>query len=225
MYDLLTSSPPTNGATPAAAGPVSHEIDSASARVFARMLDVVDYGLMLLLDDGHVVFANQVARGELDERHPLQLVGQSLQARRTQDTTALRAALSAATHKGLQRLLTLGDERSETATVAVLPMSEPFAGASGGAMLVLGKRQVCEDLSADAFARHHRLTQAEVRVLKQLCTGRRPSEIAHAQGVALSTVRTQIGSVREKTGASSIGALVREVAKLPPLLNLLRAVA
>ena len=40
--------------------------------------------------------------------------------------------------------------------------------------------------------------------------------------VAVSTVRTQIGSIRIKTGASSIRELVRQVAVLPPLVGALR---
>jgi hypothetical protein len=40
--------------------------------------------------------------------------------------------------------------------------------------------------------------------------------------VALSTVRTQIGSIRTKTGAGSIRDLVRQVALLPPLVGALR---
>jgi DNA-binding CsgD family transcriptional regulator len=40
--------------------------------------------------------------------------------------------------------------------------------------------------------------------------------------VAISTVRTQIGNLRLKTGAQSIRALVRQVAVLPPLMCALR---
>jgi hypothetical protein len=38
----------------------------------------------------------------------------------------------------------------------------------------------------------------------------------------VSTVRTQIGSIRAKTGANSIRELVRQVAVLPPLVGALR---
>ncbi|MEO8311967.1 MAG: helix-turn-helix transcriptional regulator, partial [Caldimonas sp.] len=41
-------------------------------------------------------------------------------------------------------------------------------------------------------------------------------------GVAISTVRSQIGSMRAKTGAESIRALVRQVAVLPPVKGVLR---
>jgi DNA-binding CsgD family transcriptional regulator len=87
---------------------------------------------------------------------------------------------------------------------------------------VLGKRQVCEKLSVQGFARSLAMTPAETRVLELLCAGVRPTEIAQRQGVAVSTVRTQIGSLRAKTGAGSIRELVRQVAVLPPLVGALR---
>lgn len=222
MYDVLTSSASNGFDAPAASGMLTGGRTAAGAAVLTRMLDVVDYGVMLILDDGHIVFANKVARGELDDCHPLQAVGDHLLARSAKDVAALRAAVHDAAHKGLQRLLSLTDPKGEAVTVAIIPIAERSADTTGSVMLVFGKRNVCDDLSADAFARQHKLTATEARVLKLLCTGRRPTEIALAQGVALSTVRTQIGSVRDKTGTRSIGALVREVGRLPPLVRLLR---
>jgi DNA-binding CsgD family transcriptional regulator len=56
-----------------------------------------------------------------------------------------------------------------------------------------------------------------------LCAGLDPQEVASQQGVAISTVRSQISSIRSKTGAPSIRELVRQVAVLPPLVNALRS--
>jgi DNA-binding CsgD family transcriptional regulator len=72
------------------------------------------------------------------------------------------------------------------------------------------------------FVRSVNLTPAETRVLELLCSGVRPTAIARQQNVAVSTVRTQIGSIRAKTGAASISELVRQVAVLPPLVGALR---
>jgi DNA-binding CsgD family transcriptional regulator len=80
-------------------------------------------------------------------------------------------------------------------------------------------------LSAHWFARSHGLTPAETRVLAALCDGLAPSVIAQAQSVAMSTVRSQIGAIRAKTGAPSIRALVRQIAVLPPLVGALRGAA
>ena len=81
---------------------------------------------------------------------------------------------------------------------------------------------MCEALSVQGFARSHGLTAAETRVLVALCEGTPPGAVAAQVGVAISTVRTQIGNIRQKTGAESIRDLVRQVAVLPPLMGVLR---
>ena len=76
----------------------------------------------------------------------------------------------------------------------------------------------------DWFARSNNLTPAETAVMKGLCADFTPLQIAARQGVGLATIRTQIGSIRLKTGAgSSIRALVRQVSLLPPLVSVLQA--
>lgn len=230
MYDLISPSDPPRRRFTDTAAPSAIDDPLVGAWLLARMLDAVPNCMLLVQDDGVVVFANLAARRELDEFHPLQLLGRELRVRRPQDVAPLREALHAASRKGLQRMLTLGDAGTETVTLSVTPASEAAIGEPAGSTLVFGKRNVFEDLSVDAFARHHNLTPAEARVLKQLCAGRRPSDVAREQGVALCTVRSQIGSIREKTGAADIGALVMMVAKLPPLMmrklwNALRAAA
>ena len=188
------------------------------------VFDEIDYGLILLSADGHVVHLNQAARVELDGTHPLQLQGTEIRARRTQDDPALADAMDAA-RRGLRRMLALGDPK-HVANVAVVPLAGPCGAGTGTAtLLILGKREVCEALSVEGFARCHRLTGAETRVLIELCRGAPPGEIASGLGVAVSTVRTQIGNLRLKTGAASIRALVRQVAVLPPLVSVLRHAA
>jgi len=184
-------------------------------------LDEVDYGMLLLTETGHVVHANHVARIELDGQHPLQLVGHELRARHTHDATALHAALQNAALRGLRKLLTLGDG-AHRACVSIVPVGADHAPGEASTLVMLGKRQVCESLSVQGFARSHSLTPAETRVLVALCQGTPPGEIAADLCVGIATVRSQIGSIRQKTGAGSIRALVRQVAVLPPLMGVLR---
>jgi DNA-binding CsgD family transcriptional regulator len=193
-----------------------------------RMLDEIDYGMLLVSADAHVLYVNHAARHELDGEHPLQLLGHALRAHRPQDVAPLYDALAAA-QRGLRRLLTLG-EGEHRVSVSVVPLpcagTEPGSGAAAAGqttLLVLGKRQMCAQLSVQGFARSMSLTPTETRVLELLCNGIRPTEIATRQGVAVSTVRTQIGSIRGKTGAASIRELVRQVALLPPLVGALRS--
>jgi DNA-binding CsgD family transcriptional regulator len=189
---------------------------------FGQMLDEIDYGMLLLNDRLDVLHANHVAQGEMDAKHPLHLQGRELRARRPLDMGVMHDALQGAARRGLRRLFSVG-EGAQAVSVAVVPLQGGAGAARGAAMLVvLGKRQMCGELSVQWFARNHSLTHAETRVLAALCAGRDPSQIAISQGVTLHTVRTQIGSVRAKTGAISIRELIRQVSMLPPLVSAIR---
>ena len=188
------------------------------ARCYELMLDEIDYGVLLLDGDAQVLHLNHAARCELDARHPLQLLGRQLRARDAADMVRLSAALQAAALRGLRRLLMLGQDEHRIALAVV-----PLATADGGAMqLSMGKRQMCGGLGVQWFARSHGLTLAETRVLESLSEGLHPNDIALRHGVGISTIRSQIGSIRQKTRSDSIGALVRQVAVLPPLVGALR---
>ena len=190
-----------------------------------RMLDEIDYGMLLVTADAQVIYLNHAARLELDGQHPLQMLGHSLRAHRPQDVAPLYDALAGA-QRGLRKLLPLG-AGAHRVSVSVVPLpggnSQRSEELRPTTLLVLGKRQVCEQLSVQGYARSMHLTPAETRVLELLCSGVRPTQIARQLNVAVSTVRTQIGSIRAKTAAASISELVRQVAVLPPMLSVLRA--
>jgi DNA-binding CsgD family transcriptional regulator len=193
-------------------------------RWFAATLDEIDYGMLLLTDEVRAMHVNHAARAELDAAHPLQLLGGELRARRPPDVLPLADALHAAARRGLRKLLSLGDG-AHRISLSIVPLSQPDDSDGPVTLLMLGKRRVCEVLSVQGFATSHGLTAAEARVLAALCRGAPPIAIAAEVGVAISTVRTQIGNIRLKTGAASIRALVQQVAALPPLMGVLREAA
>jgi DNA-binding CsgD family transcriptional regulator len=208
-------------------GPERRTANRDPAAWLTRMLDEIDYGMLLVTADAQVAYMNHAARLELDGHHPLQLSEQRLGAHSPPDVAPLYEALASA-QRGLRKLLTLG-EGAQQVSISVVPLPAMPAPAGGLGndtealtLLVLGKRQVCEQLSVQGYARSHHLTPAETRVLEGLCSGVQPSQIAANARVAVSTVRTQIGSIRTKTGAGSIRELVRQVAVLPPLVGALR---
>jgi DNA-binding CsgD family transcriptional regulator len=192
---------------------------TAACPSLVKMLDAVDYGVMMVDADGQLMFANLLARIELGGVGPLLAAGRRLAARSRTDGDALDTAVRDAAHKGLQRMLILGDAAGGQLSLAVTPL-ETAPGDTGTAMIALGRRTLCHTLSAQAAARLHGLTGAELRVLQQLCAGRRPIAIARNQGVEISTVRTQIGSIREKLGARDIVGVLAHMATLPPLPGL-----
>lgn len=218
---LATALNPLPG--PGYRGPERRSAASQGSRWLSLMLDEIDYGMVLLSDAGQVLHVNHAARAELDGDHPLQLLGRELRARLSTDVAPLNDALQAA-QRGLRRLITLGGPGSPL-TLAVVPLGTLASGAPQATLLLLGKRRVCERLSVEWFARSHALTPAETRVLESLCQGTDPRDVADQHGVGLATVRTQIGSIRAKTGTRSIRDLVRRVAELPPMVSSLRAAA
>lgn len=209
----------------------------AAPSMLLRMLDEIDYGMVLVTVSGTLRYANQLALRCLALPGPLRLSSGELFAPLAADQAQLRSALADAA-RGLRRLLHLGDG-AHAASIAVLPLADDDAadaGANGGgglrgaaaasplAMLLFGKRPACETLTVDIFARTQKLTGAEAAVLRGLCSGLRPKQIATGAGVAVSTVRTQINSIRVKTRTSSIRELVDRVAALPPITPAMKSV-
>jgi len=99
--------------------------------------------------------------------------------------------------------------------VAVHPVEA--GGGERWLMWMLGRSAVGNPLTVQWYAQACSLTAAEAAVLRRLCEGRHPAEIAALHGVAISTVRSQIGAVRAKTGCGSIRALLESLARLPPM--------
>lgn len=203
---------------------------SLAGQWLVASLDESDYGMLLLAVDPYeraclcVLHANRAARAELDATHPLVLHGDELHVRSARDAVLLHDAVRSARQRRLRKLLALGSG-DRTVGVTVKPLPGTTADGLGAVLLMLGRQQVCETLTMQSYAANRGLTPAESRVLAALSRGQRPEEIAAGLGVQISTVRTQIGSIRLKTGVASIGELVRRVSVLPPLMGVLHSMA
>jgi DNA-binding CsgD family transcriptional regulator len=180
------------------------------------VLDEVDYGLLIVTSDARVLHANRAALAQLADDHPIELDGLQLRMRSEADLQRWRDAFDAAA-RHLRRLLTF-DHHGDSVTVAVVPVATADDEAPA-VLVLLGRRRVSQDLSIDWFARTKGLTSTETGVLKLLCDGLDPKEIALRQHVAISTVRTQISRIREKTEAGGIRDLLRQVVVLPPMMS------
>jgi DNA-binding CsgD family transcriptional regulator len=60
----------------------------------------------------------------------------------------------------------------------------------------------------DAMRRRFRFTRTQARLAEMLCEGMRPTCAAEKLGVKISTVRTHVGQMYEKTGTHSQAQLV-----------------
>lgn len=203
-------------------GPERRRVQPGRLPPMQLALDEIDYGVVLLDADDGVVHANHAAHAILEGRHPLQLRDGRLTAPRGRDNKqALQDAIDNARRRGLRTLVTL-DDGTQRAVVSVTPLGQAFSGGDDHVLVMLGKRRVCEELTALSFGISYGLTAAETRVLYALCNGETPTELAHRHGVKVSTARTQINSIRSKIGARNIDELIRSVATLPPMVGALR---
>ncbi len=223
---MLPYPPPAAFMPPAPPKPSGAALDSLFSGWLAAILDEIDYPMLLVGGELDVLHANRTALTTLAGPRPLQLVGQRLRARAPQDVAPLSESVDDALQRGLRRLLLLGRDDDDAVWLAIVPLRRQLSAAAPdahgrAALLVLAKRRMWQPLSVQSFGRRLRLTGAETAVLEALCDGLLPHEVAQRNGVAMSTVRTQINALRSKMGAQNICDLVRRVALLPPILGAL----
>ncbi len=217
----------------------SPPIDTSEPQLLRLALNQMDYGLVIVdAETAMVQFVNALGHANLldcpdgptstPQGCGLRLLHGRVMAQRPADNDTLRRTLDRAA-TGLRGFLCLGGG-VQSCAVAVLPLigqrnaAEAVSSGMLGsavppsyALLVFAKQQLCDDSTMALFARERGLTNAEGQVLAQVCKGLRPAQIAYNHGVRISTVRTQLRSIRMKTCCETIRELVQKVSVLPPM--------
>ena len=187
-----------------------------------RVFDEVDYGMLLLDTDGRILHANHLARHELAQRRVLRACSGSLMGSTSEHSERIHQALEAA-GRGQRRLL-LMSEAGRDLSMAFTPLSHPLEDDAPTVLVMLSRQNACDNLAVRMFARSLGLSPTEEVVMLALCRGLDVQEIAKENGVAVSTVRSQVKTLREKAGASSVRRLLQRVNSLPPVVPALRIV-
>lgn len=185
-----------------------HELLRARAdrSLFESGLDQIGVGMLLLGDDGRVQFANRRAEALLratSGHHPAWFP-----ALQQLDRLARQG------HYSGQRLMTVQGSLYAMATPNTRAVGGALHNTKPGAVIWLIDTQRGGGslaLAASLFG----LTPAEQRVLSLLLEDQAPKQIAHALGIGLSTVRTQLSSLLQKTGARRQQDLLRLMAAFP----------
>jgi DNA-binding CsgD family transcriptional regulator len=188
-------------------------------RLQRALVDEIECGLIVCDGQGHIDFTNQAAQRELGSAGLLLHVDGYL-TRGPGAAGDLDTALRAAAQRGRRSLVRL-QSADDRLLVSVLPFGPDGVG-PGRVLVMLGRRQPCSDLGLELLAGTCGLTLAERRVLAALVRELTPREIAARHAVAMSTVRTQISSIRAKLGARSIEGLMLRAAEVPPVASALR---
>jgi DNA-binding CsgD family transcriptional regulator len=187
---------------------------AAASQLSLALFDHVGSGLLVCDADGLLRFVNHAARQELARGGLLVAVGRQMQ-RASGASGDLPGALRAAALKGRRSLVRLvrGDERLMAGTVpfSVPGLDQPLV------LVTLGRRQACSMLELEMLGASYGLTLAERRVLAALVREAKPKQIADENAVKVSTVRTQISSIRSKLGTRSVEGLLLRAAEMPPM--------
>lgn len=201
---------------PAARVPEAEAETAGAAELMRAVLDHVQLGLMAVAADGALRCANRAALHACLETPELRVDGGRLLAALQPGGSALGRAIAAA-RTGRWTLVSI-DGPAEPTLVAVMPLGANAGGDAATVLLMFGAARDAYALAMQLFAREAGLTAAETRVLYALADGRAPRQIAQQHEVALSTVRSQVGSIRAKIGARSLTHVARAVGRLPPVM-------
>ncbi len=223
----------------------AHPPPQATLSQMAQMADALMWPLLVLRADGTLLHANRAARRLLANQSLLALrpdrrlgrlpasqqpaFERALAAARQGQTVVLNWPASEGHPAGTASLGPLGGTRETEPGTATGAGMDAAAGEwadkraderpDGGELLLALSAVERTDGQLQAYARLHRLSPAETRVLLRLALGENSAEAAHALGVSTATVRSQVISLRRKTGHTSVLQLLRGLAGMPPVLT------
>jgi DNA-binding CsgD family transcriptional regulator len=200
-------------------GPRVADATPLDADVALAMLDGLPYGVIVLNTDGRPRVLNGTARAILAERDGLEDSPHGLRAGVSQDTVALRNALSSLQQPGgsvASHWLSFTRPSGRPPILATLS-SLPGRAVSvdGLAWLVVVDLERKRAIDGSALSRWYGLTKSEVGLTLLLAEGRSVDEAADRLCISMNTARTHLKRIFLKTGTSRQAQLVRLVLALP----------
>jgi DNA-binding CsgD family transcriptional regulator len=189
---------------------------SPEAAALADTLDGLDVGLYLLDANGHLMHRNTAGQAILDASDILHESRGQLTACDPLVNRALRHALASVLDASGIAVPMIGADGQRYVAHA-LPLTSGTrwrAGAAYGAVAALFVRRAALTIPprSEVIGKAFRLTPTELRVLLAIVELGGVPEVAAAFGVAITTVRTHVNRLFEKTGTARQADFVKLVA-------------
>jgi DNA-binding CsgD family transcriptional regulator len=201
------------------------DIQAMAVGTFEASLDLIANGVVLVDAGAAIVHANRAARAMLAAGSPIRSDRGGLRTLLPEATTALQAAIAKSTGNeaaigGAGIGIPAPQAEGEPALIHVLPLAHGDVRARiaprASAALFITPAVGGMDNSAAALAALFDLTSAELRTLERILAGDTLAEAAEALEVAITTVRTHLAHIFDKTGTSRQAELIRLAARLTP---------
>jgi DNA-binding CsgD family transcriptional regulator/PAS domain-containing protein len=196
---------------------------SAGERIARAALDRLQFGVLVCTATGRVVMANAVAEHRICRETGLFLRNQELVAVEPAEHDAIRRALAQACtlenpHGCALRMGSDGRGTALSVVVLPIPANHELQAASQVPLALVGVSATgLHPTAPDLLQMMFRLTSAETSLVLALLEGTSISEFALQRGVRVSTVRSQLRSVLEKTGCATQAAVVNLARSVPPV--------
>lgn len=191
---------------------------SGNNRTYAmvdNMLNMFTVGVACVRTNGEIMYANQAAQAMLNRCSILLAQCPHTHAEgRINDSTLRKLALDT------QQTTVIRHQNIEL-QIQVEPFQNIVNGDADeterrhGAMLILRESGSVALPSIEQLISLYGLTQAEARLALKLCNGDTPAECAKCLNVSISTIRTQLRAVLEKTGSHRQAELLTKLLSSP----------
>lgn len=183
----------------------------AGTQLALRHFECLPKATLLLRPDGAIERANAAARALLLERHCLRIAYGRVVGFAGRPSEPFEETRARSLAGRLSRVVvTMFAGGAQTWHVEVAPMKIDLAEtATERLLMVTVNPPVRQDRGIVALARNFGLTCAQARVLAHLAEDRTPSEVGTALGVSVTTVRTHLQPLFQKTGARRPPELIR----------------
>jgi DNA-binding CsgD family transcriptional regulator len=197
------------------------ELQRSEAASVSDVLDGLKYGIFLVDNAGRILHANAVGGGLLEAGDLLRAVsGRAVLSDAAADQILQEAITGTdddAGQSGKGIALSLLSRQSERYVAHMLPLTSGARRRNGthyAAVSALFIRKATLETSSlsDIIGRAYKLTPTELRVLLAIVEVGGVPEVSEALGIAVTTVKTHLGRLFEKTGVDRQADLVKVVA-------------
>jgi DNA-binding CsgD family transcriptional regulator/PAS domain-containing protein len=180
----------------------------AEAERFALLVEQLSTPIFLIDGSGRLIYKNPAGTRLLDEKQ----AGYVAKNRLSLNDVDLDALIEGVKDRHFfETTVSAGGSEENLKVAAVAVRINEAAEASPIAIFLTGLPG--EARPSEVFLRNaYKLTSAEIRLVFGLFEGLPPADYASRAGLSIATVRSQIASVREKTGARNQTELIRMLA-------------
>ncbi|PRG08336.1 LuxR family transcriptional regulator [Burkholderia ambifaria] len=174
------------------------------AMLGAELMEELGLSVFALDRHSHVVFVNRAAEAMLRATTCLKLEHGCLSAAGAPQNDALKAALARVAKTRKSESLALSSTLSDAHEIflGIAPLSGQALQATFGdatMLITVRQRSAAPLVVAQQLRQAFGLSSAEAAVAEALLCGKTPDECAASTGVALTTIRTQLRAIYEKT--------------------------